>query len=97
LRLVILLLISCLLAPAVAAAADSAAAPDPAAPAAGVTIDHLIAATLDRQDLRTGFNALGLAGVILAPGATALVGAGAHLVVVEAGALTVSGRAQPRT
>jgi hypothetical protein len=94
--LVMFLLTLCLLPPSVAAAAAQAATPDPGTPPAGVTIDHLIASTLDRQDLRTGFNALLLERIILAPGATATVGVGAHLFVVEAGALTVAGQVQPR-
>jgi hypothetical protein len=86
-----LLVVLTLLLPATVVATDRQATPGsaPASLPAGVAVARLIEATLDTLDLPANVDTLALARVTLSPGTTAKARLGAHLFVVEAGALTV--------
>ncbi len=88
---VLLLALGLLLPATLVAASDRQATPgsDRDAPPEGVTIDRLIETTMSLTDMGGPADTLALTRVTLSPGAQAAATNGAHLFVVEAGALTV--------
>ena len=89
--LAVLLLALGLLLPAPAKATERQATPGPdqEATSQGVTTDHLIESSLEQMDLPCSADTVALTRVTLSPEAAAEALNGAHLFVVEAGALTV--------
>lgn len=90
-RVVVLFLAFTLLPEVATAAVARQATPSPeqGALAEGVTADPLVEAALDWHGLPRGLNTLALARLTLPPGVETSAENGAHLFVVESGALTV--------